>query len=313
MLSDDEIAALLALNHEIRVAEFKSAGSPANGAFLARVARACLAMANQRNGGHVLIGVDDSDPISGPSGVSDEDVASWLDFDTVSERINRYADPPLTLEVAVRIHPSGSKLVVIEVAEFGDSPVLCKRAFDGVLNLGQLYTRSIAKPESSQYHSQAELREVIDIAVEKGLRNFVARARNAGIALGAGDAEMYADRFASLFVDPDVQAIQAGMYFEMRLRPIPFEPTRIAFEDLPSTIQSVQIRRPGVTFPSVGYDFENSQHAITWRRPGGPHTVWRFDESGAFVFTRRLRDPGPDFDGLVDRDDPGVEGFVLDW
>lgn len=310
MLSEDQVAELLEVNHEVRVAEFKSAGSPNDKEFLAKVARACLAMANQRNGGHLLIGVDDEDPTQGPSGLSDDEVAAWLEFDKISAKINSYADPPLALEIAERKHPSGARLVVIEVGEFGDSPVLCKKDFGRILSCGQLYTRSLSKPESSQYYSQAELREVIDIAIEKGLRAFVSRARNAGIELGPGDAERYDERFSSFNGDADVQKMHAGMYFDMRFRPIPFELTRIAFEDLESTMQGVQIRRPSMTFPIMGYEFENSQHAITWRRSGQLPTLWRLDQSGGFALTRLLRDPGPDFDGHVDRNDPGVNGFI---
>ena len=62
MLSNDEIAAFIAAGHEVRHVEFKGRGSTSDSEFVAKVARAAMAMANQRDGGYVIVGVDEADP-----------------------------------------------------------------------------------------------------------------------------------------------------------------------------------------------------------------------------------------------------------
>src|SRR5690606_22984318 len=121
-------------------------------------------------------------------------------------------------------------------------PVLCKRALDGVLNLGQLYTRSLAKPESTQYHSHTELREVLDLAIEKGLKDFVSRARASGLELGAADSQRYQERLEAFETDADVPTPRTGLYFELTFRPAPFDGDRVEYARLEGIAQAAQWR-----------------------------------------------------------------------
>lgn len=310
VLSDDEVRDAISLNHEVRIVEFKSAGSPSDRAFLAKVARACLAMANQRGGGHVLIGVDDSDPTSGPSGLATDQLLEWRNFDEVSNRINQYADPPLRLEVEARHHPSGTDIIVLGVEEFHDIPILCKKAFDRVLERGHLYTRSIAKPESSIYHSHAELREVLELGVQKGLRAFLDTVRHAGIELGPTQRDLFVEGLAPFYSDGRVEAITALPHFTMLFLPNVFESERVTYNELEIGLARAQVRVNGGAFPPLGSDTETSQHAITWHRPFQPHTAWRFDQSGAFVLVQKLGEYQRDSDAIGNPDDPRISGYV---
>jgi len=154
MLSDDELAALIEVGVESRSIEFKGPGSTSSSEFVAVVARACIALANQRDGGHLVIGVVDNDPGGAAGGLSEAQLAEWLTYDTVVARVNTYADPPLQLRLAERRLPNGFPVVVVEVAEFSEIPILSAKEFSGKIVRGQLYTRSMAKPESSAQNSQ---------------------------------------------------------------------------------------------------------------------------------------------------------------
>ncbi len=183
MISDDELRDILALGHEQRGVEFKGPMDASDRSFLAKVIRAALGMANRRDGGYIILGIDDAAPESGGPGLNPSQVVQWTSYDDLATWMGEYADPALNFEAAVRRTPPGHEVVVLEVREFEEVPVLCKRDFTTILKRGALYTRSHAKPETSDTHQHAELRELLDLAVEKGLRRFVERAHAAGVAV----------------------------------------------------------------------------------------------------------------------------------
>jgi DNA integrity scanning protein DisA with diadenylate cyclase activity len=75
-VTEQDFASLLALGHESNGVEFKGRGNRTNSGFLAVVIRAVLGMANRRDGGLVVIGVeaDSLDPV----GFDDKEVQPWL-------------------------------------------------------------------------------------------------------------------------------------------------------------------------------------------------------------------------------------------
>lgn len=194
MLSASELEAVLTLGRETRGIEFKTAGMRTDAQLFARVARAALSMGNLRDGGHVVIGIDDTDPAAMAPGLTDPELNSWTAYDDVCRKLAEYATPPLSFELAVRQLSSGSQVVVIDVEEFADIPHLCAKDYPKVLRNGALYVRPRKVPETSEVASAVEMREVLDIATEKALRAYVGTAHRAGIDLGGrtpSDADLY--------------------------------------------------------------------------------------------------------------------------
>lgn len=184
MLTPDEIADLLSLGHEIRGVEFKGPGTSTDKYFLAKVARAAMSLGNLRDGGHVIIGIDDDKAQAMLPGLGASELKSWLAFDDVSRRLAEYADPPLQFEVAEVKLSSGATVAVIQVAEFADVPHLCAKDYPRVLRNGALYVRPRKAPETSEVATSVEMREVLDLATEKALRAYVSIAGRAGVTLG---------------------------------------------------------------------------------------------------------------------------------
>lgn len=118
----------------------------------AKVARAVLAMANQRDGGWVIVGVaEGADDALAPEGLTPEDLRTWR-YDDVAAAMRECADPGVTLDVDRPVY-DGKTFVVIRVAEFEEVPVLCARPYDRdgdvVLKRGALYVRSRTAARSS--------------------------------------------------------------------------------------------------------------------------------------------------------------------
>jgi predicted HTH transcriptional regulator len=188
-MTDLEFEALIERGHETNGVEFKGPGLRSEKAFLAKVARAVLGMANRRDGGLVILGVNDNGEMIG---LNDEQLKEWQNFDVVSEAINHYADPNIEFDLEA-ISSNGKHSIILHVYEFTEIPILCRSDFQfsdkekssdkktQILRKGGLYVRSRHKPETAEVRSEQELRELLELAVDKGLRKFVERARNAGL------------------------------------------------------------------------------------------------------------------------------------
>lgn len=178
-MTDQEFAELLALGYERRGVEFKRGGPLSDKQILTRVARAALGMTNRRDGGYVIIGVDETQGQPTPVGLSEADLATWK-YDDVADALAGYADPSLTFDLEVR-GQEARKFVVLRIHEFEDIPVLCNKDFPDVLRKGACYVRSRRKPETSEIPSQEDMRDLLELATEKRLRRFIAQARAAGL------------------------------------------------------------------------------------------------------------------------------------
>ena len=180
-MTDETFAQIMELGHESSGVEFKGPGSLSDGRLVAQVVKAVLGMANRRDGGSIVIGVQDDETALTPVGVSSNDLRSWT-YDDVADQIARYADPAVSFELNIKEY-EGNRYVVFEVSEFSDIPVLCKRAFDNVLRDGACYVRTRRKPETTEIPTQTEMRDLLDLAIEKGVRQFLERVERVGLSV----------------------------------------------------------------------------------------------------------------------------------
>ena len=178
-LTDEEFAQVMILAHELGGVEFKGPGPLSNGRLTAQVVRAMLGMANRRDGGIVIVGVSEQEDSLDPVGLSGDDLGTW-GYDDLADQVARYADPGIAFELEVKEY-NHNQFVVVQVEEFGDIPVLCKKAYDNVLRDGACYVRTRRKPETSEIPTQADMRDLLDLAVEKRLRQELERARRVGL------------------------------------------------------------------------------------------------------------------------------------
>ncbi len=72
----------------------------------------------------------------------------------------------------------------------------CLPGFGIILREGARYVRRRGKPETSEIPTQSEMRELLDLAIEKGVRRFIARARAVGLVLGGSEPPRDEERFA---------------------------------------------------------------------------------------------------------------------
>jgi len=188
---------ILQLGRELRNVEFKRSGSASDKHFFAVVARAMMALANIRDGGTIVVGVPDAAGELPVGGVEAEHQPSW-NQDHVADRLSTYAQPSVSFTVEVQGH-GGKQFVVISVDEFDEVPILCVRDFERVLRRGGCYVRSRRKPESVEVATQEDMRELLDLAVEKRLRRFLRTAQAADMTVrGPTDADQFEQQIGDL-------------------------------------------------------------------------------------------------------------------
>lgn len=188
MLTKEELESALSTGYEGRGLELKGPGKSDERHFLAKIARAALSLGNLRDGGHVVIGINDGNPQDMLPGLSDDELASWIVYDDVSGRLAAYCDPPVSFDLAQLNLSTGVNVVVIQLHEFADIPHLCAREYPDVLRAGALYVRSRKMPETAEVASSVEMREILDLAAEKRLRAYIETAERAGVGFSLGES-----------------------------------------------------------------------------------------------------------------------------
>ena len=176
---DEDFIEIMGLDHELNGVEFKSPGPMTNRQLVMQVIKAILGMSNRRDGGTIIIGVGDNQGVLNPIGLLPSDLSEWT-YDALSDRVANYADPNSTFTLEKREY-EGSSYVVLAVEEFSDVPVLCKRDYDDLLRAGACYVRPRRKPETTEIPTQADMRDLLDLAIEKGVTRFLERARRVGL------------------------------------------------------------------------------------------------------------------------------------
>ena len=185
-IDPDALSELLALGHEQAGVEFKGSRPRTDGLFLAKVARAMMGMANRRGGGVVVLGVEDSGGILKPVGLSPDYLRTWT-RDALADALAAYCEPSLDFTVA-HVLREGLTFVSLRVSEFLDAPVICRRGFNHrdttVLREGGCYVRPRKKPETSELATYVDMRDLLDLALEKALRRFLSTAAAGGAIVG---------------------------------------------------------------------------------------------------------------------------------
>lgn len=171
MLSDAELQELLAQRTETRNLDCKASFSwdTTDHDAKCELVKDILAFLNTQDGGQIVVGVED-DTLE-PVGMTDADFKSF-DVTKVNDFLHRYTDPQSSCEVQ-KLTFSGLKFVVINVLEFKDIPIICKKAANSskdssktILKLGGVYIRT-EKATSVLVPTSEEMRDLVNRAVLK--------------------------------------------------------------------------------------------------------------------------------------------------
>lgn len=177
----DELYSLAAVGEQSRNVEIKRTMSWDNPDTQAKIVKAILGMSNIRNGGFLILGFEQSGNTFEPQGMDDDHLQTF-DYDVVSGEVARYADPFVVFTMEPVVDPEENfTFLVFTIQEFEEIPVICTRNGRENLREGTIYTRSRRVPSTVSVPSQSEMREILSIATEKGIRKYIEQSVRAGI------------------------------------------------------------------------------------------------------------------------------------
>lgn len=182
-MNPDEFADLLRLGREQHAVEFKGAHPRTDRLFFAKVVRAIFGMANRRDGGQVMLGIDERDGALAPVGLAPAVEATWT-FEALTAGVAEYVDPHVDLDLRFFAFED-KRFAAIRVEEFAEVPILCRKTYQSsagvILREGACYVRPRRKIETAEVATYADMRDLIDLATEKSTRRFIERAVRSGI------------------------------------------------------------------------------------------------------------------------------------
>lgn len=178
-MSEKEIADIIEYPNEERHLEFKGPISW-NNDIRAKITKSIIALANLKDGGWIVIGKEEhSDRTFRLIGLTQEEYESF-DSDNVHAFVYQRTEPPVNFQI-IKKEYNNKKFVLIRVKEFDEVPIICKKGYGEIIHAGKIYVRSKGKPESIAIPSDAEMRELIENAIDKGVSSFVQRLQRTGI------------------------------------------------------------------------------------------------------------------------------------
>jgi hypothetical protein len=295
-MNEQEFRELLAYGREQYGVEFKGPGSRKDKHLLAKVIRAVLSMANRRNGGIVIVGIEEKNGELTPVGISDADLRTW-NYDDFADSVAKYADPGVTFDLQI-LDYGDNNYAIIDVKEFEDIPVLCKRSYQKVLRAGACYVRTRRKPETIEIPTQSEMRDLLDLATTKALRRYVSMATIAGLGISEdaeqNDSELFNKQIEDLVKEkpPLYSKIKSRGYWRVIIRPTVFIEKKVnEIPSLLSLIDDNQVKIRGWSFPYVNYR-EQPHIDLDWigQEFDREHhkSIWRLYQSGQFLHIKAL-------------------------
>lgn len=166
-MSTEEIEDLLQGAQESDNLEFKGAMS-----WDISLVKDILAMANVQDGGRIIVGIEDE--TLARQGLSQEQLDSFVP-DIMMDKVGSFADPHVSFSVQKVCDTGGLHFVIITVAPFERTPVICAK--DGgarnELQRGSIYYRSkTGRPQSSRVGNANDMRDIIERATIQVMRHF---------------------------------------------------------------------------------------------------------------------------------------------
>jgi predicted HTH transcriptional regulator len=159
-----------------------------------KIVKTCMALANLRDGGRLIIGVAQRDGRWHADGMALEHLEGYS-HDKILELVNRHARPPISL--VVRLASLDAKtFVAIEVREFDRIPVFCgvatpKTAGKDALRVGDMPGRSRDRVATSRIYDADLVTEIIEVAAEKRAASIIATAQRIGLRVPDDTATMF--------------------------------------------------------------------------------------------------------------------------
>lgn len=174
-LSSEEFKRLTEAGYESRRIEFKPSftwNDLRSSALKEKIIQTILGFANTRDGGDIIIGISERRNSQTPQLLGlDGDQFKSFKYDKLKQVVDSFASAAVNFSI-LEASKGNNQFVVVRVSEFDESPIVCKKNGKNTrfLRQGDIYCRSRTGAPATVRSTDIELREIIELAVDKQIR-----------------------------------------------------------------------------------------------------------------------------------------------
>jgi hypothetical protein len=321
ILSEEDIKQLLAIKTETKNLDYKESLNWESGPkdLKLEMVKDILAMANTQDGGKIVFGVRNGDLEF--TGMPEDDFKSF-DQTKVNDFLHKYTDPDHSCQV-YKHSINGNYLVIIQVPEFVEVPIICKTDANSsvdrskqILKQGQIYIRT-DKATSEAIPSAQEMRELLGRALTKKgdeLLHYIERLiKGKPLKPSEESREKYIEEIKEaedFLLEHIGNELKDRGYWTVYAYPTEYDPNRISDQkNIRELLQKSKVSLTGWEFPYT--DLQNSSNFTKGRQS---YTIWdRFREgyraykSGLFLWEQVFWE---DVQGYKSNDDKPVLEYI---
>ncbi len=257
-----------------------------------QVIKDIIAMFNTQDGGKIVFGVRDKDFEF--IGLSKEDFESF-DSTKINDLLHNYTDPEYSCLI-YKFNIDEKYVVIIDVPEFKELPVICKNNLHSqdnklILQEGQIYIRT-EKATTEVISSSEQMREFLNRAIRRKsnelLENIKKLIEGKSLTYSQESKERYKLEFEqySIFATEKIGIIKDKGYWKIFAYPENYIHNRLDQKKIKELVEKNKVDLRGWDFPHIDYknttNFNNGRQSFAkWEY----HTeAWRFYNSGLFAW-----------------------------
>lgn len=165
-----------------------------------KIIRTAMAMGNLRDGGIIIIGASERGQTWELDGIDQSHLETY-DVDDVIDTINKYASPPIKIDIVLVTYKKGKTFLAIQIHEFIDIPFICKKNApdnDKKFRAGEIYIRPAGKPRTTKIMSAEDMQDLLQLAAEKRARQILEVAHRIGLRATDTDSQKFDDELEGL-------------------------------------------------------------------------------------------------------------------
>jgi hypothetical protein len=193
----DRVLSALDRCQEGQATDFKESASW--DALKGRIVVTALGMGNLRDGGVIVIGASERGQTWELTGITAEHLQTY-EVDVIVDTVNKYASPHIELDIALVKYTNGRDFLAIQVKEFIDTPVVCKR--NGPTGAGPVqgcvYVRPPGVARTTRVVDASQMHDLLELAAEKRARRILEVSRRIGLEAKSSASEKFDEELEGL-------------------------------------------------------------------------------------------------------------------
>lgn len=248
-----------------------------------KFAKDIMALANVKGGGYIIVGIKETKDGFRREGIRKEHMDTY-DIDIMKDQMIAFADPSVNFRIHKLSDKNGKNYLIIEVQEFADIPVICKKNSSDTHRATIYYRNTDGRPESAPISNSYDLRNLIELATVKMLR----RKKELGFKAELSEIEKYDEELRD-FDEDIIKKIKERGFWKILFRPRIYKERIKDLADCRKILERNYVLYRGWDFPHMPDElYPGDRYYEAWVDWGIHKEIWRFYQSGQFISLRGL-------------------------